>query len=620
MTTLPNAFDWSTVEHANGLATNVPVILARLRSPEEADRRAALAEVTRLLWSDERWWSAQPCFVEALLDLAADPSVPDRHRLLEIVVAILTQGTGNKLAKGLDFNDPSIRKRYAQAIPAAIYRVVADRLAFLAGLLADADPALRAAAVVCLAFIFDAPSVALSPLLEAIRREPDEGVLATMLHSLGLFIRYSGAREDRAVLEAHRASDHPLAVRACACTGTMVFDPGAYTPEVFALFVEAMQLPPLSGERFPLKDGQLDRLLTECVFVIAGGTAPLRELHLTALERGEASSEAQNRWVEAVIAYSFEDGRYALRSDFSEEQIDILERLSRREYDASFYAIGVPKKLSVRRRWLELDGTGPLNWRAPVEYGGDEHEWPVWKAFLVVYEYDPDGRADFLRLHFVPLQILEIHADASFLEWDPEFTDIDYGYGVVAESIDRAGPAALSWALATTVRLLEQPEHAAGFANTSLLPIVRALPEGEALDPRYDAIVLPTSSQHDRAFSDLREVVEKIPLDRREAIFLRHARSHRFAENEFIASFELCSTPNLAKLLLEVLDGRHHPAGPGGINESSAKEMLSSMVQVARTHPEVADVLRSFSPESELLKRELGPALSSFPLVSSLAT
>jgi hypothetical protein len=83
--------DWAAVSHAYGPATDVPGLLVALRSPHAPERAAALDGLYNKLRHQGTLYSAAAVTAPFLLELAADPELPERHKVV-VLVAHLAVG------------------------------------------------------------------------------------------------------------------------------------------------------------------------------------------------------------------------------------------------------------------------------------------------------------------------------------------------------------------------------------------------------------------------------------------------------------------------------------------------------------------------------------------------
>lgn len=102
-----NSIDWSNLRHAYGTASDVPRLLAALASDDESDRDGGFYDFFGSLCHQGTVYPASLAAIPALLALLAEPSYPDRERMLEALVA-LANGYGD------DVEMADVRRALAQ--------------------------------------------------------------------------------------------------------------------------------------------------------------------------------------------------------------------------------------------------------------------------------------------------------------------------------------------------------------------------------------------------------------------------------------------------------------------------------------------------------------------------
>ncbi|MCS0600925.1 HEAT repeat domain-containing protein [Streptomyces sp. LP11] len=170
--------DWASLRHAHGSAEDVPGWLRGLASADTAERTTALDGIYGAVHHQGRVYDSTLACVPFLFALAAQPEVPDRGALVELLVSIGTQGA-----------DGDGRARSAVCAGA-------EDFVALAG---DPDPGVRCAAACALVRFLAEPARVLDLLRRRLRAERDGDVLHTLTESLGLFARRHPAHADAAV-------------------------------------------------------------------------------------------------------------------------------------------------------------------------------------------------------------------------------------------------------------------------------------------------------------------------------------------------------------------------------------------------------------------------------------
>lgn len=180
--------DWAREEHALGTAEEIPAWLRALAGKHAKARGKALAELTNAI--NHQGW-ASPVAVRVvpfLLELAA-PEQPCRAGVLRLLADLSVGGNHESYA--------SLRLSLAEQ-PTLLPEAVELRRAVLAGealyceALADADPVVRGAAAVAVAFATSDATHAIATLEPRLGEEADPGALAGMLCALGYLARRAG--------------------------------------------------------------------------------------------------------------------------------------------------------------------------------------------------------------------------------------------------------------------------------------------------------------------------------------------------------------------------------------------------------------------------------------------
>ncbi|MFE2386827.1 hypothetical protein ACFXDC_36280, partial [Streptomyces misionensis] len=80
--------DWSALTHAYGPADDLPGLLRDLCSPDAPQRHKALHELYGNIFHQGSRYPATAAAVPFLARMAADPALPDRSALLELLAAL----------------------------------------------------------------------------------------------------------------------------------------------------------------------------------------------------------------------------------------------------------------------------------------------------------------------------------------------------------------------------------------------------------------------------------------------------------------------------------------------------------------------------------------------------
>src|SRR5215472_13254108 len=86
---------WKRLTHAHGAAGDVPGLLRNLRTaPAEVwDEQSPLWHLAGTIWHQGSVYEATAYAVPFLIELAADPQVPDRQGILQLLAVIATGGS-----------------------------------------------------------------------------------------------------------------------------------------------------------------------------------------------------------------------------------------------------------------------------------------------------------------------------------------------------------------------------------------------------------------------------------------------------------------------------------------------------------------------------------------------
>ena len=80
--------DWASMHHAYGSAAEVPALLEALRSPDARERGQALGDFYSKVHHQGDVYPSTTASLPFLLELAGDPTVPDRDRIVALLISI----------------------------------------------------------------------------------------------------------------------------------------------------------------------------------------------------------------------------------------------------------------------------------------------------------------------------------------------------------------------------------------------------------------------------------------------------------------------------------------------------------------------------------------------------
>ncbi|MGW2476365.1 PBS lyase [Streptomyces sp. NPDC001665] len=232
--------DWASMEHAYGPADDVPALLRGLASADPAERERALDGMYGAVHHQGDVYPCTLACIPFLFELVADPWVPDRGDIVELLTSIGGIDLGKDDEEELDEDEAEGAANYAMAAAA-----VSAGAGIFFSLLADDDPGVRLSAPLALAALHDEPARVLALLRARLAAERDEEVRLALIEAAG-----------RLALR-HR----PLAGPVADWLGRLAGDAGPPGLRLAALAQLARCAPgALPGDVVPLVTGLLGRL------------------------------------------------------------------------------------------------------------------------------------------------------------------------------------------------------------------------------------------------------------------------------------------------------------------------------------------------------------------------
>ncbi|MFI8253617.1 PBS lyase [Streptomyces filamentosus] len=214
--------DWASLGHAYGPADDVPALLLGLASPDPSERECALDGMYGAVHHQGDVYDSTLACIPFLLELVADPAVPDRGGIVELLTSI---GGIELDDEDDDLDGPSGPDQDdADFVPAANFAMASAAIAagadvFL-GLVDDTDPEVRLAAPVALASLHPDPARVLTLLRERLTVEPDTEVRLALVAAVGrIALRHASLRAetvDWLAWLAHAAQDPGLRLASLA--------------------------------------------------------------------------------------------------------------------------------------------------------------------------------------------------------------------------------------------------------------------------------------------------------------------------------------------------------------------------------------------------------------------
>ncbi|MGW4775382.1 PBS lyase [Streptomyces filamentosus] len=191
--------DWASLGHAYGPADDVPALLLGLASPDPSERECALDGMYGAVHHQGDVYDSTLACIPFLLELVADPAVPDRGGIVELLTSI---GGIELDDEDDDLDGPSGPDQDdADFVPAANFAMASAAIAagadvFL-GLVDDTDPEVRLAAPVALASLHPDPARVLTLLRERLTVEPDTEVRLALVAAVGrIALRHASLRAE----------------------------------------------------------------------------------------------------------------------------------------------------------------------------------------------------------------------------------------------------------------------------------------------------------------------------------------------------------------------------------------------------------------------------------------
>lgn len=191
--------DWASLGHAYGPADDVPALLLGLASPDPSERECALDGMYGAVHHQGDVYDSTLACIPFLLELVADPAVPDRGGIVELLTSI---GGIELDDEDDDLDGPSgLDQDDADFVPAANFAMASAAIAagadvFL-GLVDDTDPEVRLAAPVALASLHPDPARVLTLLRERLTVEPDTEVRLALVAAVGrIALRHASLRAE----------------------------------------------------------------------------------------------------------------------------------------------------------------------------------------------------------------------------------------------------------------------------------------------------------------------------------------------------------------------------------------------------------------------------------------
>lgn len=475
-----------------------------------------------------RSWGPQPDrVVLTLAELLENASFTTRALAIRLIAEVVTGNHRTLLDCGLDLDQPDICQRFEQPEPRAAYRTALSLTPVLHEELFSAEPAVRAAAALVLAFLPGEAQASAARLRERLKVEEDTGVVCSLLLALGLTHRYAKLPWD----VPEPAPSMPVEQRAAWFCGWSYATPssGDAGPEIeraVALLGELASRPWCDREVVPFGQGHLDCLLAKVVarrnpraleamsHTLANAVVGLGKLQEPADRAAEWAVTALN------LLWPKEKNLPRTSAALSPLARGILSKLSEYDTPAPFHGFGLPSGCWERRRWL---GLAPAT---AFELELEDEDGQMRSVPALLMRWDDDGRKgkayEYLRERLSLHQFAEVVGEAS------------EGAGYLSSPPDEVLPQCLAelsakdaeWAeqyagqlwgrLEFDTRVPERQRIGVDACLLVLIPYTENLPEGTLLPARWARLMRLGS--HD-CVAPCRRLLTRLSPEQREKLF-----------------------------------------------------------------------------------------------------
>lgn len=564
--------NWKKLRHAHGPATRIPTQVEALVTGSEYARFEAHEALRDTCVRPGAWFDASPPLVALLIETAAR-GTEHTPILLQLLADVIAGEHVAALSAGLPTP--------ANDVAAAARQAALDRAERVTPHLGAAEPAVRAAAALALAFI--PCNAVVTALQERLASEPDAPVRAGIALALACLARQGVGRleENDALL---RGEASPL-VRLVAILGAMLAGrpPGA---DLVSALEEGLDAN-IESQAFPWANGKLGVLIPALVRGAPTCQQVVREALLAVVVSARPAGAERaavallgiggftERWSETDIA---------LPGELSEPQREIAQALAQRD-GLKGLGWGVPPSARDRRRWLGTSPPGPLEKAVDVPGLGSVPLWYAWRRLtqpgadwppaLIWSALSPVERLDVIVECWLGAYRICEHANRWFYE---QYLD---------PALEEAGERAVPWAKAKADEVAAlyarpggEPERKGDSPPWEVQivifdPLIKANIE---LDPRWDDI-LPLFD----------EVYKRLPKERLERQVLR-ALSRDPEDSRDAVQWGLEILPEIptrrfaAELARRALGAELRRT----FGNETADTFLASMEEIGRSHPDVA--------------------------------
>lgn len=565
------AVDWASLSPGLEDPTEIPDYLSGLITRVDKYRGGAWGALRELLVNEWQWSEAGAAAAPLLVEMVRLPDHPARPWALMLLADLLTSEHLVRMTDGVDLAWEENRKLYVEGPAQRILDAVRGAGDDLLRGLDDPEPAVRSASAFVLAFLSELASRAYEPVARAARAERNPWLQASLFLSLAALARYRKTPLEAAELEGWLAVDSPI-LRAFAWLGSLYSEPVAPRPKRGADVMRELSAAELTPARrqllvdlfragdppiqlFPWSRAHIDRVVTweltdrgeRARLFVAGALAEV------AAEEGPLMSRLANEALRLCFASG--ESRETLWESpeaMGEERRAVVATLSRRNYlDITFQVFGLPAGPWERLRWLGVEPPMVLDRSIRLS---DGREIPLWQELSALDQPRREALLTALSAHLEGADRLE--ALALVLRADHALSAgfrIDDLYAMIRE----LGPAAAVRAREILPVLIAHDlanVRGTGVGMALVWALARELPPGATLPPEYDVVLsfLPTPV--------IRELLPRIPPERREALVLAYVRLCReqpnrtYSVREMLGVLDLAATPAVLEETLGLAD------------------------------------------------------------------
>lgn len=335
--------------------------LRGLRVADANARAIALDRLMGVLVPEDRVNKLTPEGASELVALVKDPSVPDRYRLVDLLIRIvLLPDFWDRIVGGLDLSDAAVARTRGKNAVGQSYRAVLAGFDVYLALLEDPEPLVRSAAALLVAYFSKEADRARDPIRVTIDRETDEDALGLEAVALGLVGRHRHSDDDVPRLEA-LLTHSSTRVRAGAGIGLFHAQRDGISDASLTAIAAALREAHVTGHAWP--GGSLARLAPRILGALGSRGRAVASDVLVPIARADgpvapplpgggfdatgyhATMEVLRLWFPARQAW--------LRlEELDDGQRRILDALSGSDVQGDFRAFGLPMQAEYRRKLL----------------------------------------------------------------------------------------------------------------------------------------------------------------------------------------------------------------------------------------------------------------------------